>query len=89
MQKRLTPEYSAAEPDEGKCYIDQTGGLHQTREAAIEANFRADLRRALEGYCDGLGAQDFNATTVHMALGYMAEFYPDYLRILVGDRDET
>mgnify|MGYP000241745246 CR=1 FL=1 len=79
--------YVAAELDPVTAYPDQTGKLHWAREPAIEANFQDDLKKAIESYCRAheeippLGA-------IHL-LKHMAEEHPDFLRILIGDRDAT
>ena len=79
--------YVAAELEAVMAWPDQTGKLHDTREAAIEANFKDDLRQTVFEYCEHnqelppLGALAF--------LKDMARKHPDFLRILVGDRDCT
>lgn len=79
--------YVAAELEPVMAHLDQTGKLHATREAAIKANFKDDLRQAVFEYCEQ--NQELPPVGALAFLKDMARKHPDFLRILVGDRDFT
>ena len=74
--------YIAPEPEKVMGWMDRLGRIHQTREAALAANFDADLRQAV---ADCYREHD----TIFDVLIALAREYPDMLRVLVGDRTYT
>jgi hypothetical protein len=88
------PEYVAAEPEQVSSYKDQHGGLHETRDAAIAANFEQDLMTLIKAYCEreieqGVDPDKLVPLQFRRFIKDMAKRDPDVLRILVGDRDAT
>lgn len=81
-------EYIAAELEPVTAHPDQTGKLHWTREDAIDANFADDLRKVIAAYCQNENEAMPPLGAIHL-LKHMAKNHPDFLRILVGDRDAT
>ena len=79
-------EYIAAELEPVTAYPDQEGKLHLSREAATEANFNGDLESLVEKVLYEEGGTWSDGEYVIAVLKNIAQNYPDYLRILVGDR---
>ncbi len=65
----MTKQYIYAEPDEVTAFMDTTGEVHATREDAISASIKADMRAALQSF---IGDED-ERTIVYLALEYLAE----------------
>lgn len=81
--------YIAAELEPVTAHPDQTGKLHATREDAIEANFKDDMRAAV---FEMLKQERYEQMPVVNTLHFVRDFikqHPDFARILVGDRDFT
>lgn len=80
-------DYIAAEPDVTQItrYVDQLGGEHETREAAIEANFYDDLYNAVCATCH----QKDDPVRIIRCMKTIAARKPDLFRVLIGDRDAT
>lgn len=81
--------YIATEPETIPAYEDQTGKLHRDRDAALEANFKDDLRAAVVSLLQKERYEDMPAlNTLHFVRDFITT-NPDLARILVGDRDLT
>lgn len=86
-----TDAYFAAEPFKVLTYRDQNGLLHETRDAAIEANFSNDFHM---GCIDILENHDprkrFKAMPVLVMADFVRSFieqHPDLVRVVLGDRE--
>lgn len=85
--------YVAAEPDKVEGFKDQTGGIHATREAAIDANFQVDLNKAARSiFTEHPDRRKFEHIPALVIVDYLkafAEMHPDLTRVLIGDREAT
>lgn len=81
-------EYAAEEPERTTRYRDITGALHNTRDAAIRANYLVDFEHAVAGH-SGTELYDADAGAIVKLIMEMAEYCPHFLRIALGDRDAT
>lgn len=71
----MTKQYIYAEPDEVTGYADTDGHVHATRDEAITANVKRDLRAALAEFMDDESERE----TVCIALEMLARRYPGLL----------
>lgn len=88
-----TTTYVAAEPEMVERFEDCKGGLHMTREEAIEATFRHDLTMAC---ADVIENHDHDRRYQSLPILVMGDFVraviennPDMARVILGDRDAT
>lgn len=79
--------YVCAEPDQVTAYRDETGILHESRDAAIAANFQRDFDVAAACVCDRyphMPVQQFKR-----GVELLVKRNPDLVRVLLDDRDPT
>jgi hypothetical protein len=72
--------YIAEEPTPVTMYKDTTGHLHETRDQALEANFRKSCEDAIS---------DLNYDDVVQTVIKFVAKHPDLVRVMLGDRGIT
>ena len=82
--------YICAEPDTVQAFVDNKGGMHASREDAIEASFRNDSRAAMNNLISRRprlhGAP---VVALQELIQSFIQEYPDMARVMIGDRDAT
>lgn len=79
----MSKPYVYAEPDEVTAYEDTAGGLHATREGAISASIKSDMRTALQSF---IGDKN-ECSTVYLALEHLAENNLSLLQAFVEEAE--
>ena len=82
--------YVVAEPKIAEMYIDQNGNAWDTRDKAIESNFRSDVITQVNDTL--IATPSLRKITGKEAYSILTKFIaqnPDMVRVMLGDRDKT
>ena len=79
----MTAQYIYVEPDMVTAYADITGEVHKTREDAISASVKADMRAALRSFISDKAESD----TVYIAIEQLATDHLSLLRAFVDEME--